>query len=218
MNKEEYFDEIELIKEQNNVEFEIYPLATELISSTLTNLSKRYVFARKLSDLGQIYYGISSFPDIAIVDRDFRNKDHNKINEENWKKLKGCIEVKTYNSSLYNLDTLQKFIFSDSQLSKNQLIEVGQLIGEILWYKKVLYTNGVKWILFKLNSYDNYKNIILELVKKRINNRLDCYWWREEEISKLFDDEKIEEIVITENCINDWDNFNENIKKINWVE
>lgn len=217
MNKEEYCDEIALIKEQNNVELEIYPLVSELIAPTLTGLSKRYVFARRLSELGQIYYGISSFPDIAIVDRDFKNEKHKEIKGENWKKLRGCVEVKAYNNLLYNLDTLKKYIDhnSKSSLSKFQLQEVSQLIGEILWYKNVLYTNGVQWKLFKFNSWLEYEKIIIDLVKSRINKTLSDDWWKSKSIKTIFD-EKIEEIVISENCSNDWDNFNENIKKLSW--
>lgn len=216
MNKEEYLDEIELIREQNNVEFEIYPLAAELISSTLKNLSKRYVFARKISNLGQIYYGISSFPDIAIVTRDFKNKDNYKLDFDNWNKLKGCIEVKALDSFLLDLKNLKERISSEEQLSNNQLKEVSQLIGEILWYKKVLYTNGVKWILFHFHSHENYKDLILKLVEKRINDKLDNYWWRDNDIRNIFE-EQIKQEIITKNCIEDWDNFNIKIKKIDWI-
>ena len=216
MNREEYRDEIELIREQNDVEFEIYPLAAELISSTLNNLSKRYVFARKISDLGQIYYGISSFPDIAIVTRDFKNKDNYKIDFDNWNKLKGCIEVKSLDSSLFDLKKLKEYISSKDQLSNNQLKEVSQLIGEILWYKNVLYTNGVKWIFFHFPSHENYKEKILNLVKKRVNDKLDNYWWRDNDICNIFEKQITEEI-ITKDCIKDWDDFNMKIEKIDWI-
>lgn len=69
MEKQEYIEEVNLIKEQNDTEFEIYPMAVEIIQPTIKNLSKRYVFARRKTDKGQIYYGISSFPDVAILDK-----------------------------------------------------------------------------------------------------------------------------------------------------
>ena len=40
MNKVEYEEEVELIKEQNDTEFEIYPMAVEIIQSTIKSLSK----------------------------------------------------------------------------------------------------------------------------------------------------------------------------------
>ena len=72
MEKQEYIEEVNLIKEQNDTEFEIYPMAVEIIRPTIKNLSKRYVFARRKTDKGQIYYGISSFPDVAILDKNLK--------------------------------------------------------------------------------------------------------------------------------------------------
>ena len=82
MTKEKYQKEIELIKAQNNTEFELYPLATEIIQPVTEDLSKRYVFNRKRTEKGNIYYGLSSFPDIAILDKTFEDIDRGKIKEE----------------------------------------------------------------------------------------------------------------------------------------
>ena len=68
MTKEKYQKEIKLIQAQNNTEIELYPLATEIIQTATEGLSKRYVFGRKKSKKGNVYYGLSSFPDIAILD------------------------------------------------------------------------------------------------------------------------------------------------------
>lgn len=73
MTKEKYQKEIELIKAQNNTEIELYLLATEIIQPMTGELSKRYVFNRKKSKKGNIYYGLSSFPDIAILDKELRS-------------------------------------------------------------------------------------------------------------------------------------------------
>lgn len=215
MNREEYMDEIQLIQDQNDTEFEIYPLVSEIISPTLKELSKRYVFARRRSPLGHIYYGISSFPDIAILDRNFRNKECKVVEEENWNKLKGCVEVKAYNKPLYNLKELKDYIYSSK--CEKQLNEVAQLIGEIIWYKKVLYTNGVQWKLFTFKSYSNYKDIIIESVNKRINNSLQKDWWNKPAISNIINKEILEETII-DDCINNWVEFIRNIEKINWKE
>lgn len=221
MTKEEYEDEIQLIKEQNDMEFELYPLIAEIIAPTLKNkLSKRYVFARRKTELGQIYYGLSSFPDIAILDCDFRNEKNKEINIENWEKLRGCIEAKQYNKKLYSLSDIKLAIDNESISD-----EIGQLLGEILWYKNVLYTNGVKWKLFCIDFYDeNEKNVVIEIVKKRISfdasnkdKKEEFVCWKDESfktIKKITD--KIKEKNIVDNCLDNWVEFIDEINKIIW--
>ncbi|MSD15051.1 hypothetical protein [Eubacterium ramulus] len=142
MTKEKYQKEIELIKAQNNTEFELYPLATEIIQPVTEDLSKRYVFNRKRTEKGNIYYGLSSFPDIAILDKTFEDIDRGKIKEEDWNGLIGSLEIKALDNKLFSIDEIQKCL-SKEKLTKAE----GQFIGEILWYKKVLYTNGKEWNL-----------------------------------------------------------------------
>ena len=167
MEKQEYVEEIELIKEQNNVEFEIYPMAVEIIQPTIKSLSKRYVFARRKSDRGQIYYGLSSFPDVAILDKKFNNVPNTSISEEEWSKLRGCLEVK----ALYNSLITKKEI-RDVLENKPQKLEkegMGQLIGEILWYKKVLYTNGIEWRYLHIDDYnDKLRDTVITIANNRI--------------------------------------------------
>ena len=152
MEKQEYIEEVNLIKEQNDTEFEIYPMAVEIIQPTIKNLSKRYVFARRKTDKGQIYYGISSFPDVAILDKKFINISNKTISEEEWRQLKGCLEVKALETELITQDQVENVI---SKNKKPDILkpEIGQLIGEILWYKKVLYTNGIEWRCLYIKEY-----------------------------------------------------------------
>lgn len=164
MNCTEYSEEIEIIKKQNCVELEIYPLAAELIAPTLIDLSKRYVSQRRKSDFGKIYYGISSFPDIAILDRDFDNKVNKEISEENWDKLRGCIEVKNLDEELYDLEDLKEAIRkgcgkNEQPLTCKQINEIGQLFGEILWYKKY-------YILMGYNG--KCSNLLLQTVIRKL--------------------------------------------------
>ena len=167
MKKQEYIAEVNLIKEQNDTEFEIYPMAVEIIQPTIKNLSKRYVFARRKTDKGQIYYGISSFPDVAILDKKFKNISNKTISEEEWRQLKGCLEVKALETKLITQDQVEKVISTKPDILNP---EIGQLIGEILWYKKVLYTNGIEWRCLYIKEYSEklIKNII-----KIVNNRID---------------------------------------------
>ena len=159
MEKQEYIEEVNLIKEQNDTEFEIYPMAVEIIRPTIKNLSKRYVFARRKTDKGQIYYGISSFPDVAILDKKFKNISNKTISEEVWHQLKGCLEVKALETKLITKDQIEEVLSTKPDKLKK---EIGQLIGEILWYKKVLYTNGVEWRCLYINEYSE------ELIKRQI--------------------------------------------------
>lgn len=221
MTFQEYKDEIELIKEQNDTEFELYPLVVDIIMPTLKNLSKRYVFARRKTELGQIYYGISSFPDVAIMERDFRNKQHKDISINNWNMIRGCVETKKLDSELYELDDLIKHLSKVISENKPMKNDIGQLLGEILWYKKVLYTNGIKWKLFYIKSY-NKKEIgkIIDIVSSRIekekdpNSREDFCWWKTKEIEEIVN--KISEKTISENCLDNWEDFEKEINTIDW--
>lgn len=208
-----------MIQEQNDTEFEIYPLAADIFAKSLSKneLSKRYVFARKKSRLGQIYYGLSSFPDIAIMTRDFKNEVNSEINKANWDKLKGCIEVKSYGKRLISLDDLKKS-FNGGDIST----EEGQILGEILWYKKVIYTNGIKWKLFIFKDFSSYTDQIIELVKQRIeeektncNSKYKTDWYRDSFINQILKN-NLEEKLITNNCLENWDCFIKNIDNIKW--
>ena len=87
LDKEYYSEEIRLIEKQNDVEAELYPLVAGIIQPTLKNLSKRYVFGRQRSSMGQIYYGLSNFPDIVILDKSYENKSRKSIKIEDWRQL-----------------------------------------------------------------------------------------------------------------------------------
>lgn len=215
MDFHEYRDEINLIQAQNDTEFELYPLVAELIAPTLRGLSKRYVFARRISELGQIYFGISGFPDIAILDKDFNNQINKDITPENWHKLKGCVEVKAYGNKLYTLKQLKEEFDGG-----NPNTEAFQLIGEVLWYKKLLYTNGAEWKLFKFEDYKVREEFIIKIVKKRIangkNKKYD--WYRSDEILKMIRNniKEIKEIKITDDCQKNWNEFIEKIGALEW--
>ena len=206
-----YIDEINLIKNQNNTERDLYYLVKQTLEPYCRGLSLRIVAERRKSELGQIFYGISSVPDIAILDRDFVNNQHYKITGKNRDKLKGCIEVKNLGEKLYTLEELQ-----EEFKNKNVGTAAGQLAGEILWYKKLLYTNGKEWKLFTFFNSEKYDNEIIGIVTKRIKQeeRNEEFNWTED--SGIIDilNENIEEKLITKNCTKYWDEFIAEIKKI----
>ena len=210
-----YIDEINLIKNQNNTERDLYYLVKQTLEPYCCGLSLRIVAERRKSRLGQIFYGISSVPDIAILDRDFVNNQHYKITGKNRDKLKGCIEVKNLGEKLYTLTELQ-----EEFENKNVGTAAGQLAGEILWYKKLLYTNGKEWRLFTFYNSGEYDDEIIGIVEKRKKQeeRNEEFNWIEDSgIEQTVIDilnENIEEKIITKNCTKYWDEFIAEIKKI----
>ena len=210
-----YIDEINLIKNQNNTERDLYYLVKQMLEPYCCGLSLRIVAERIKSELGQIFYGISSVPDIAILDRDFVNNQHYKITGKNRDKLKGCIEVKNLGEKLYTLTELQ-----EEFENKNVGTAAGQLAGEILWYKKLLYTNGKEWRLFTFYNSGEYDDEIIGIVEKRKKQeeRNEEFNWIEDSgIEQTVIDilnENIEEKLITKDCTKNWDEFIAEIKKI----
>lgn len=212
-----YIDEINLIENQNNTERDLYYLVKQTLEPYCRGLSLRIVAERRKSELGQIFYGISSVPDIAILDRDFNNEDNKVINKENRDKLKGCIEVKNLGEKLYTLKELKKKF-----INGNVETDEGQLAGEILWYKRLLYTNGKEWRLFTFNNSGEYDDEIIGIVTKRIEKeeRNEEYnWTKDPDIEQTLIDsfilnENIKDTLITEDCTKYWDEFIAEIKKI----
>ena len=209
-----YIDEINLIKNQNNTERDLYYLVKQMLEPYCCGLSLRIVAERIKSELGQIFYGISSVPDIAILDRDFVNNQHYKITGKNRDKLKGCIEVKNLGEKMYTLEELKEEFENE-----NVGTAAGQLAGEILWYKKLLYTNGKEWRLFTFYNSGEYDDEIIGIVTKRIEEEKKgkFNWTKDTGIKQTVKDilyKNIEEKIITENCTKYWDEFIAEIKKI----
>lgn len=213
LSKEDYTEEIGLIKKQNYVEVELYPLVADIIKPTLKDsLSKRYVFGRQRRGLGQIYYGLSNFPDIVILDKTYENKSRKSIKIEEWKELRGCVEVKNLN---YSLITEEKIKSTISNSFEHITGEMGQLIGDLLWYKKVIYTNGIEWRFLSLDDKEEIDNTIVEVVNKRIEteeagNSFD--WWKNiKDLSFNYTD-----ICLSKDCRREWNEFVKKVKEIEW--
>ncbi|HHV8329789.1 TPA: hypothetical protein ACUOC9_000945 [Streptococcus pneumoniae] len=213
LSKEDYTEEIGLIKKQNYVEAELYPIVADIIKPTLKDsLSKRYVFGRQRRGLGQIYYSLSNFPDIVILDKTYENKSRKSIKIEEWKKLRGCVEVKNLN---YSLITEEKIKSTISNSFEHITGEMGQLIGDLLWYKKVIYTNGIEWRFLSLDDKEEIDNTIVEVVNKRIEteeagNSFD--WWKNiKDLSFNYTD-----ICLSKDCRQEWNEFVKRVKEIEW--
>ncbi|WP_172925326.1 hypothetical protein [Streptococcus sp. 477] len=213
LSKEDYIEEIGLIEKQNYVEAELYPIIADIIKPTLKDsLSKRYVFGRRKSNMGQIYYGLSNFPDIVILDKTYENKSRKSIKIKEWKKLRGCVEVKNLNHRLITEEEIKSTL---SNSFEHLTREMGQLIGDILCYKKVIYTNGIEWRFLSLDDKEEIDNTIVEVVNKRIEteeagNSFD--WWKNiKDLSFNYTD-----ICLSKDCRREWNEFVKRVKEIEW--
>lgn len=92
------------------------------------NCSLRDVSSRRRSksEKEKVFYGIGGFPDFCVMSKDFEGDRPMK------EKAYGAVEVK----------------YIGSGMSKRDLL---QLHCHILWFNKVLYTNGLDW------KYYNYQ-------------------------------------------------------------
>ena len=216
LNKEYYSEEIKLIEKQNDVEAELYPLVAGIIQPTLKNLSKRYVFGRQRSSMGQIYYGLSNFPDIVILDKSYENKSRKSIKIEDWRQLRGCVEVKNLNHRLIAEEEIKSTLLNNFE---HMTQEMGQLIGDLLWYKKVIYTNGLQWRFLSITDDDNNElaNRIIEVVNKRIKLEEAKHpfdWWENIEMKDGM--LNYTDICLAKDCIQEWDKFIKRVNNIKW--
>lgn len=216
LDKEYYSEEIKLIEKQNDVEAELYPLVAGIIQPTLKNLSKRYVFGRQRSSMGQIYYGLSNFPDIVILDKSYENKSRKSIKIEDWRQLRGCVEVKNLNHRLIAEEEIKSTLLNNFE---HMTQEMGQLIGDLLWYKKVIYTNGLQWRFLSITDDDNNElaNRIIEVVNKRIKLEEAKHpfdWWENIEMKDGM--LNYTDICLAKDCIQEWDKFIKRVNNIKW--
>jgi hypothetical protein len=114
-----YKDEIELIRTQNRVECDLYSIIACIIreSKQGREISLRDVSVRRKTDFSEPFRGKSGFPDFVIRTRD-KSKDAGIL---------GAIEAK----------------YVDEDLTLENHLE--QLRDHLDFYKRVIYTNGLKW-------------------------------------------------------------------------
>lgn len=218
---EEYMREIELMKKQNYTEYDMYSVIASLLREgenikkhSLRDVNRRW----SRTNRGKVFYGLSSIPDFAILDVDF-------INSENWindvDKVYGCVEIKGIDKSLLSISEILEKISNDGKIT----LDEEQLLGEILWYKKVLYTNGLLWKFFYWNEDECAWKKIKALVQERINieNKVES----EEEITEWYRSDKIDfnDILINEESLvtlskdttdKEWEVFLNKLYKIVW--
>lgn len=213
MTREEYFNELTLIEKQNNTEYDLYYTIAALIKQSpyikSEKLSVRAVFRRTKSARGQIFYGLSNFPDLVILDQNFRNADNDHAHIDNIDQIYGCIEVKNMSTPLLDIGPLLKE--GKAALSRDE----GQLLGDILWYGKVLYTNGRDWRYLKWDRQGKEFADIKRIVEKRIKvgkSQTDFDWYEEMKACQI----DLSKIEVSEFSSEDWESLINGIYEIKW--
>lgn len=154
MNFDDFKREIKLSYMQHphdQREEELYSIVLSILRDN--NLNKnRYSFRdihQNPKKRNNVLYGISSNPDLAVYD--LKLTDDRNFNQKNF--IYGVVEIKAIGTTLNGEERTQLF-------------------NELVWFGRVLYTNGVHWALYE---YDNTK----------IENKLKKIYDLNEEIVKL---------------------------------
>ena len=117
------------------------------------------------------------------------------------------------------------YIELKSNKMEKVLRDVSQLLNEIIWYKKVLYTNGVKWKYLEFESielkdkkvtyegfieeYFNEPNALAQIETITIKCFTICELKKDEESGKYKENE---------NNKNEWRRLKKNLSNINWID
>jgi|GEM_PF-1164839 len=162
-----YKREIELIIKQNFVEQDLYSVIASLIreQEQFKRYSLRDVSNRRRTKSGQglekIFYGVGGFPDYVILSEKF-------ISEKPFREqVLGAIEAKYIGCKL------------------EEIADNIQLKGHLLWFEKVLYTNGLVWKYYEYCSDRKHdvEQLHDELYFWRYKEK---YLWKKNEL-KLFE-------------------------------
>lgn len=154
-----YKDEIDIALIQNGgVEIELYSVIASIIreSNNGRYLSVRDVSNRRKTEISKAYYGEAGFPDFVLLNRE---KDPNKPVT-----IYGCVEAKMPTIELNEKDE--------------------QIQGHIKSFKKVLYTNGIRWILFDEGEI-SFDITLGEIIKDNKGNEIK--WYEQEKWNELLD-------------------------------
>lgn len=203
-----YKREIELIEKQNPVEQDLYSLIANVIRErkSFNKFSLRDVSNRrrtKKNRLEKLFYGISGFPDFVVLDLDFLGDKPCK------KKILGAVEVKYIGGKLKDI--------------KNNM----QLKGEILWFNKVIYTNGLEWEYYNYLPDSNKVTLISNIQENMYKLKYgEKHKWTKEE-QKLLDSlndiqPKWSASIMTKKSMNgskiDYNAWQDLIKKLSSIE
>ena len=190
MEAQDYFNELKLMQQQYGQEEDLYPWIYMLLQMTKKEDDVSFKQVAGASPVAKVkgrelIRGYVAFPDIAVFDSKFESKHINNLMaensvynlESNISRLLGCVEVKPLGTNLLSeLGGNIKFTNHRNVVINNKktlllcdpdfkATDIGELFGELLWYGKVLYTNGLVWKFLKVTECKN--------TDERVHNIID---------------------------------------------
>lgn len=222
----DYFKELELIKKQNATEIDMYPWIYMLLQIAKCNKGKTYetvsirdVHKRFKSAKGQVLYGLSSIPDFIIANTKFDNSNNSKGEIDNIDQIYGCVEIKGLDKELLDVKSIKELKSINFQNKEDAA--KGQLLGQLLWYKKVLYTNGIEWQYLEWKPKEDEYNEIKNTVKNRIEwKKTEPFiWYKFIDWNKLTTNIEVRHLVTLKECNEEtWDELIDRLTEISWCE
>lgn len=235
---QEFRNELKLMEKQYGQEEELYPYIYMLLREAgfTQEYSVRSVArARRAKSVKgrELLMGYTAFPDIAILDKSFFENEKGEYQPENEiEKLYCCVEAKKIKEKLLNVkgeiqiehDKKAKIISKTDTVvalcsAKGKATAYGELIGELLWYGHVIYTNGYEWKYLKIENFyetkdNDLSNLRKELYQTCVKNNKNHPWCDKFE-NKIFEVTETPLINIGENTDEiDWKNFKASLRDI----
>lgn len=180
----DYLEELRLMCNQWNQETDLYPWIYMLLQmGEVAHVSIRDIHSC-LKNRSPLFYGLVGAPDFVILDKNVILQEYSDKNKEydiekhkeikNITCLRGCVEIKKLYVELCIKEFEDKLKQDKNTDSSNEKIEFNkneyQIIGHLLWYGKVLYTNGLQWEFLEWKNREEYLRVgNLEKTKKTIN-------------------------------------------------
>lgn len=132
MKWEEYISEIELIEKQNNDEYDLYTVVANVLKERkpFKTISLRCVGHRRRTQEAKekVLWALKGFSDFVILDKQYEP-----------------VEKSTDKSMIYG--TLEAKAVGLPILESND--DRLQFVGHLLWFDKVIYTNGFEWRFYR---------------------------------------------------------------------
>ena len=132
MKWEEYISEIELIEKQNNDEYDLYTVVANVLKERkpFKTISLRCVGHRRRTQEAKekVLWALRGFSDFVILDKQYKPVEKS-IDKS---MIYGTVEAKAVGLPILesNVDRLQ-------------------LVGHLLWFDRVIYTNGFEWRFYR---------------------------------------------------------------------
>lgn len=173
-----YFAELNLMEQQYGQEEDLYPWIYMILQmaecekrNNTENDKKEYkgVSIRDLHEFGwrnRLFYGLAGAPDFAILNKKCKfNSYNNEEILEHICDLYGCVEIKNVDKSLLEAseieDRIEEIAYKKIKASAHDY----QIIGQLLCYGTVVYTNGLKWQLIRWENRNDHLKEIEEILK-----------------------------------------------------